>query len=150
MMNIKKILHEHTLSLIQQRIDTAKSAMEAAAEAATQETKSSVGDKYETGRAMMQNEKEKNKIQLIKAIQLKSQLKALSPERKSEIVEHGSLVVCNAATFYFSIGWGKVQLENKDYFVVSLNAPLGKAMRGKSAGDKISFQNRNYQIIEIQ
>jgi len=48
------------LAEIEKRIHTAKSAMESAEESARNETKSSAGDKFETGRAMMHLEKEKN------------------------------------------------------------------------------------------
>jgi len=128
---------------------TARSAMDEAAEAAAQETKSSVGDKYETGRAMMQNEKEKNKVQLLKAMQLKNDLAAVRTEKICKAVEPGSLVVTNHGTFYFAIGLGKVKLEEQSYFMVSLGAPLGQAMRGRQAGDQVVFQNRQYLIQAI-
>ena len=137
------------MDLIRQRMDTARAAMDEAADAAAQETKSSVGDKYETGRAMMQNEKEKNKVQLLKAMQLKNELAAILPEKTCKVIEPGSLVLTNHGTFYFAIGLGKVTLEDQAYFIVSLGAPIGQAMREKQAGDQITFQNRQYLIQAI-
>ena len=146
---LKSTLHQYCLDLIQQRMATARSAMDEAAEAAAQETKSSVGDKYETGRAMMQNEKEKNKVQLLKAMQLKNEMNAIRADKICKEVELGSLVVTNHGIFYFAIGLGKVKLEEQIYFMVSLNAPLGQAMRGKKAKEEVVFQNRQYIIEAI-
>ncbi|MDB5240215.1 MAG: hypothetical protein JWP57_840, partial [Spirosoma sp.] len=48
---LKQALHARCRHYVQQRIDTARQAMEAAQESANSESKSSAGDKYETGRA---------------------------------------------------------------------------------------------------
>ena len=64
MKSIKQELYKLCQTYIQQRILTAKQAIEAAQQAANNETKSSSGDKYETGRAMMQLEIEKDSAQL--------------------------------------------------------------------------------------
>ena len=74
---VKTQLYDACLSAVQLRIDNAQQAMKAAQESRDNETKSSVGDKYETGRAMMQGAQERNKVQLIAAMQLKQQLLSL-------------------------------------------------------------------------
>jgi len=49
---LKNTLKQYALALIEQRIATAREAIDQAQQAANQEEKSSAGDKYETGRAM--------------------------------------------------------------------------------------------------
>ena len=146
---IKKQLHQHCLDLILQRMETAREAMEAAAEAANEETKSSAGDKYETGRAMMQLEQEKNKVQLLKAIELKNTLTALNPEKVCSVAEAGSIVMTDNGIYYLGVGLGKIMLEGKTYFAVSLDAPIGQALRGKKAGDRVQFLHNTLVIGEI-
>jgi len=59
-------LHE----IVDNKIDIAKSAVDSVKESRNSDTKSSEGDKHETGRAMMQIEPEKNETQLSKALNI--------------------------------------------------------------------------------
>jgi sortase (surface protein transpeptidase) len=56
---LKTRLHSLCVSYVGQRIETAQRAIAIAQASANEETKSSAGDKYETGRAMAQLEIEK-------------------------------------------------------------------------------------------
>ena len=145
----KAKLYEHCLAQATQRIATARAALEAAQEAGNTETKSSAGDKYETGRAMMQQEQEKNQVQLIKAIELKIQLAQLRPGQRSETAGPGSLVITNHGNFYLSAGLGKVSLEGKIYYAISLQSPVGMLLRGRRAGEAFSFQGKNYMVVDV-
>src|SRR5579864_2189317 len=60
----KNKLKKFGLDLLSRRIATAREAMDQAQEAANSEEKSSAGDKYETGRAMGQLQKEMHSRQL--------------------------------------------------------------------------------------
>ena len=59
MTTIKQTLYNFCVTYINQRMATAQQAIHTAQASANEETKSSAGDKYETGRAMMQLEIEK-------------------------------------------------------------------------------------------
>ena len=60
---------------------------------ANEEGKSSAGDKYETGRAMMQIEREKAANQLEEALKLKRIIDQLQPDVHHEIATLGSVVI---------------------------------------------------------
>ena len=142
-------LHEYCLAQATQSIATARAALEAAQEAGNTETKSSAGDKYETGRAMMQQEQEKNKVQLLKAIELKNQLAQLRSGQRNETAGPGSLVITNHGNFYLSVGLGKVSLEGKIYYAISLQSPVGELLRGKRVGEEFSFQRKHYTVMDV-
>jgi len=57
MSTIKEQLHNLCITYVQNRMQAAEDAFRAAEQASNDDTKSSAGDKYETGRAMMQQEK---------------------------------------------------------------------------------------------
>ena len=101
--DIKQQLFEKCEAYVAQKVATAQKGMQDAQSAANNETKSSVGDKYETGRAMMHLEKNKYAIQLGEAIQLKQQLSEISPTKKCEIVENSSLIKTNKGNFFIAI-----------------------------------------------
>lgn len=149
MLDFKISLHQACLQRVQQAIALALKAMEDAQNAANQETKSSVGDKYETGRAMMQLEKEKYAQQLVQAQDLHQQLERLNPQQQSTQIQLGSLIRSNEGLYYLSVSLGKLIHEGKTVFVLSAASPLGQVLLGKKAGEKIVFQGRNISILEL-
>lgn len=134
---------------VQQRIDTARQAMEAAQEAANSESKSSAGDKYETGRAMAQLERDRNAQLLAGALQLERDLKQVMIEKSYESVQPGSIVTTNQGAYFISIGAGKLTLEGVDYFAVSPASPIGTALAGRRLGDGITFNKLTYEILGV-
>ena len=62
MLKTKAKLYDSCLKLVDERVAHIEDAMRNAQASANEETKSSAGDKYETGRAMMHLEKENGLI----------------------------------------------------------------------------------------
>jgi transcription elongation GreA/GreB family factor len=131
------------------RIATANQSMIDAQEAANEEGKSSVGDKYETGRAMMQLERDKAAQQLDEALKLKAIIDHLSIEAFSGKVMLGSLVITNSKKIFISIGMGKMTLDGEEFLVVAPASPLGKALMGLKVNDEILFNKERLTILEI-
>lgn len=146
---MKKELHQACLAELQTRIDRIRLAVEEIQAAANEETKSSAGDKFETGRAMMQQEKDKMAHQLAINISWKNQLNLLNPAETKEVVAIGSLVITKEGKYYLSIPLGKLKLAGQTYFAISLASPIGKALLNKKAGDEIVFQQRKISILRI-
>lgn len=147
---IKTKLYQACMDATQLRIDQAQKAMDAAQESRDNETKSSVGDKYETGRAMMQSQQERNKVQMIKAIQLQQQLKKINPQKQCTAIEPGCLIDTDRGHFFIAIGLGKLQMDEQNYFIISMQSPIGQFFLGKQVGEKVSFQKQQYLIKAIQ
>lgn len=146
---IKKALIDKLNILLDDKIVTFQNAIMSAKESRDNETKSSVGDKYETSRAMVQIEIEKSEAQLAKTLNLKRELSLINTSKKFYKVEYGSLVITNQSSYFFSIGIGKILLESKDYYVISMASPIGKVFRDKSVGEEIIFNNKEFVIEEI-
>lgn len=147
--SVKEELYKLCQDYLAQRIETAQQAIAAAQEAADTETKSSAGDKYETGRTMMQLEVEKNTMQLAESLKLKHALDQVNLENYSESVQPGSVVVTNEGTFFIAISIGKVTLHNDTYLIVSPASPLGLKLMGLKVNDSFTFRNRRYELKEI-
>lgn len=136
--------------MLNHRIDAAKKAIEEAIESRDEETKSSIGDKYETGRAMVELEMDKLQEQLDLTLKLKKNLSYVKVDAVSSQAEYGSIVVTNQGTYFIAIGLGVVEVENKKIFCISLASPIGQAIQDKKAGDKIEFQNKIIEIKSIE
>ncbi|MEM1122632.1 MAG: 3-oxoacyl-ACP synthase, partial [Bacteroidota bacterium] len=139
-MSVKHILLQHVQQIVQQRITNAQQAMQSAETAKNSQTKSSAGDKFETGRAMMQAEEERSKVQLAKAIALQNSLNQIDFSCASQEVKVGSLVTTNRGSYLLSVGLGKILVEGQPYFAISLASPIGQLLFGKEVGEAIIFR----------
>ncbi len=149
MSTIKQQLHSLCFANIEERIKGASQAIQFAQSSANEETKSSAGDKYETGRAMAQLEIEKNTVQLAEAQKLKQILLQLDPAKPSETIHAGSLVITNQGKFYISIPAGQFTLGGEIYFAVSSSSPIAKILLGLKAGDQIDFNKKTFVIQSL-
>ncbi|CCH55665.1 hypothetical protein BN8_04943 [Fibrisoma limi BUZ 3] len=147
---VKLRLFAQCQTYVEQRIETAQKAMEAAQESANSESKSSAGDKYETGRAMAQIERDRHAQQLAEALKVKKELEQLSVEKPVTTVQPGSLVTTSRGAFFLSISAGKITLDGVDYFAISPASPIGSKLLGKAPGDELTFNTVTYRILEIQ
>jgi transcription elongation GreA/GreB family factor len=143
-------LHRACVAYVEQRIDTLNSAMAEVKEAADEETKNSAGDKYETGRAMMQIEMEKHAAQLAEAKKLQKALKEISLDENANEVQPGSVVFTNHETFYISIGAGALTVDGIRYFAVSPSSPIGMKLIGCKPGDQFELNKRKIQIARLE
>jgi len=146
---IKAQLHAKCLAYIDQRIDAARKAIEEAQASANEETKSSAGDKYETGRAMMQLEIEKNSTQLAESLKLKRSLLEINPEQNASTVQRGSLVITDQFTYYIAIGAGQIEVRGKVYLTVSPVSPVGTKLIGLKAGQSFQMNGKTISIERV-
>lgn len=150
MQQIKETLYKLCLNFVEQRIQTAETALEQAREASNDDTKSSAGDKYETSREMMQQDIDRNKRLLMDAEDNLRVLKSIDiTSNPSEVVRHGSLVETTQGSFYISVSAGQLSLDGKSVFAVSPASPIGKALLEKKKGAKIDFNGRAYLIENV-
>jgi len=131
-MNIKQQLYSYCQEFVNQKLKTIQKTILSNKEALNSETKSSAGDKHETGRAMLQLEMEKAGQQLKVVQQMQTQLSKIDVNSKNSIGCLGSLIATNSNNYYLAISIGKVTIDSKDYFVISPNSPIGKLLLGKT------------------
>jgi transcription elongation GreA/GreB family factor len=146
---IKKELYERCLDLVEQRIVNASQAMQAAQEAANAEEKSSAGDKYETGRAMAQLERDNAAQLLNEAVILKNTLNSINLKSSTSQVAVGSLVTTDHNHFFIAISLGKLSSANLDFFVIAPSTPIGRMLIGLRVGNQFTFNKQVHTIREI-
>ncbi|MCD1118391.1 GreA/GreB family elongation factor [Chryseobacterium turcicum] len=117
--------------------------------ASSNDTKSSMGDKYETGREMLQQEINNLQVQLNEVLKQQDFLKTIL-SKQSDKAEKGAIVKTEKGLFFISVSLGEISLENQKIICISPESPLAKAMSGKQENDFFSLNNINQKIIEIQ
>ncbi|TXF87636.1 3-oxoacyl-ACP synthase [Neolewinella aurantiaca] len=129
-----------------QRIAGITDSLKKIEDARNGETKSSAGDKFETGRAMMQMEEAKLNRQLEEVLKVRQVLDRINPLHTSERVAAGTLVATNRGNYFLAVGLGKVRLEGRAFFCTSLDSPIGKQLHGKNVGDVLTFNDLEFKI----
>ncbi|MDT0606374.1 3-oxoacyl-ACP synthase [Croceitalea rosinachiae] len=113
------------------------------------ESKSTAGDKHETGRAMLQLEREKLGQQLLEAEKMQQLLKKVPTETNSERVVLGSLVQTDTTFYYIAISAGKYEAKAAEIFCISPNTPIARLLLGKEVDHNFEFNKLKSKIIAI-
>lgn len=148
-LKIKPKLYQLCADQIRQRISDAETAIAEARKASENDTKSSAGDKYETGRAMMQQEIDLNSRQLLEARKQQAQLQQINCDSEHTVAQAGSLVETNQGNFYLAVGAGAFFIDQKQYYTISLASPIGLQIRGKCAGASFKLNGKEFKILKV-
>lgn len=149
MSKLKEQLYLLCVDYIRKKEAEIKTIIAEAQEAANDETKSSAGDKFETGREIMQQEIDLNLTRLNELHKLKQTMEWIIPAQKSETVQPGSLVYTNNGNYYIAISAGLLKVDNTAYYAISSTAPIGEKMTGKKPGDQFTLNDKKYTITSI-
>lgn len=148
-MSTKEKLYLACKTSLEQRHMVVVNRIQSIQESLQSETKSSAGDKHETGRAMLQLEREKAGNQLIAIEEQQKMLTRISLHQPTDVVKLGSIVITNQNKFYLAISVGQLVIENQTYYAVAPVSPIGKLLIGKRVGDEITFNNTTYSIKNV-
>src|ERR1700741_1542013 len=119
MQSFKEKLIAACKDLLTQKLKDLQNALHEVLAAGNNETKSTAGDKHETGRAMMQLEQEKLSGQLQLADKELADFDKIDFSKTVEKVVLGSLVDTDKGLFLVAVSLGKVNLDGKTIFVIS-------------------------------
>ncbi|WOD44967.1 3-oxoacyl-ACP synthase [Hwangdonia lutea] len=148
-MNIKEELYNQCVEFVDNRFQTIQKTINEIQESLHSETKSSAGDKHETGRAMLQLEREKAGNQLAEIVKVKEALSKIDPSKPSTTVGLGSVVYTSGANYYMAVSAGRLKAENHLFYAISPNTPIGQLLMGKTVGDTIVFRGLEFNITSL-
>lgn len=149
MESLKQKLYQICLSYTEERISSLESAIKDIQQAANEETKSSAGDKYETGRAMAQLEIDKHRSQLVEAVKMKQELSRISVDDNVQLIKPGSLIFTSRGNFYIAINAGQQQVDAQTFFTVSVASPIARKLIGLKVGDSFTLNNQEFTLLKI-
>lgn len=142
---------EELINLIKQRLSEKIQNFEkliSETRASSNDTKSSMGDKYETGREMLQQEINNLQVQLNEILKQQSFLKTILG-KSSDKVEKGALVKTQRGLFFISVSLGEIIFDHQKIICISPESPLAKAMSGKRKEELFSINNIHQKIENI-
>ena len=145
----KMLIHEQCLIILQTKIDELSQTILDMSESMMAEAKSTMGDKYETSRAMIQAEIERIGLQRSEAIRQLQNIQILDPKKGNKLASRGALVNTGQSIYYLGAPIGKVEIDKKAVYVISPQSPIGQLILDKKTGDKIVFNGKTITIKEI-
>ncbi len=145
----KSLIFQKCVDVLEERIKQIQGERAQVQASANDETKSSIGDKYETGRAMAQLEIERFTQQLLETEKLLNRLLELKEVHIQDRVVVGSLVHTSQGYFYVSVSLGMIEWNGHRFYCISPEAPLGSALLGKIVGDQVTINGRSFQIMTV-
>lgn len=146
---LKQDLITHCTAFIEKQLSHVHQAIEVAKSTAKEESKSSAGDKHETGKSHLQLTQENNSKHLNNLQQQKRVIKLLEAYDAKDFIQLGSLVDTSNGLYFLAIGVGQVKVNDITVFIVSPASPVGKALMHKQVNELAVFNQLNLQIKEI-
>ncbi|MBK6265722.1 GreA/GreB family elongation factor [Marivirga sp. S37H4] len=114
------------------------------------ETKSSAGDKYETSREMINQEKNKLLAQFAEIEKQENALSQIKTTKKDTEVQLGSIVSSHKAIYFLSTSMGKVTHQAGNFLAISPASPIGQLLIGKKEGEKIVWLGKSEEILRVE
>lgn len=148
--NLKLQLIQTCENYVDERINRVLAGIKDLDEALKMESKSSAGDKYETGRAMINLEFDKLLLQLEQYKSLKKTLGFAVQNPNSAKIGLGSLVKTSAANYFISIPAGEILVENEKFYAIGINSPIAQALLGKKVKENFGFNGNTNEILLIE
>jgi transcription elongation GreA/GreB family factor len=147
---IKEQLYQLCGEYINNREAEIKKVIAEAQDAAANETKSSAGDKYETGREVMQQEIDLNLGRLNELKKLRTVMEQILHTRSGDAVVPGAVVYTSNGNFYIAVSAGQLRVAGISYYAVSAASPIGQKMVGQKAGHAFELNGKSFTIKDIE
>ncbi|MGA9588619.1 MAG: transcription elongation factor [Salegentibacter sp.] len=149
-MTQKEQLFESCETYLNERIDRISAALKDLEADLENETKSSAGDKYETGREMINLEWNKLSVQLQQFRRLNETLEMAKSRPVTGSIQLGSLVQTSVANYFIAIPAGQVKLGEDIFFCIGANSPIAQVFLGKRQGDALNFNGKQLSILSVE
>lgn len=148
MINREEIFEEINTQL-RQEISESQEYLEGLLVSRNNDTKSSAGDKYETGRAMMQQEIDRAEDRIQQLRKQRNEIERLQKVEQNRSCQPGAIVQLENELFLLGPAVGKLKLNGVILFSISMASPLGQLLSGKEEGDFVQFRGKANEIHKV-
>ena len=148
-MTIKQELCKACHSTLNERLTRLQTIISGIELSLNTETKSTAGDKHETGRATLQLEREKLGVQLQELERQRAVLGRIHPKTVHDRPALGSIIYTTTANYFMAVGIGELKIKDQTYYVLSFNSPIGQLLKGKCEGESFYFKDKTVKFIKI-
>ena len=138
------------MDYVDARIGRFNATMHELEEALKPESRSCMGDKYETSRAMLHLEFEKLSGQVEQFNALRRTVSLIQPRSETSFTGFGSVVRTNIANYFIAIPAGEIAADNQKFYAVGINSPVAIALLGKKSGEEFVVNGKKGIILYVE
>jgi transcription elongation GreA/GreB family factor len=149
MKEIKNILIKACMEYVEARIGRFNATMKELEDALKPESRSCMGDKYETSRAMLHLEFEKVSGQVEQFNNLRRTASLIERQPVLKKVGFGSGVKTTGVNYFIAIPAGEIKAGSETYFAVGIHSPVAQQLLGKEKGEDFNINGKALRITEI-
>lgn len=146
----KSLILKQMMEIVNEKLLLSKGQITSINQSKSSATKSTAGDKHETGRAMMERELAMAEAQKEKAQKQLLDIESMLGASRSGTVKNGSLVNTTKGRFLIGVALGKVEIDLGLCFAISQASPMGSLLFGKKEGDAVELNGMDIQIISVE
>jgi transcription elongation GreA/GreB family factor len=147
-MNKSKI-HAACMHKQQTKLDELQNAINKVQESIVGEDNSTAGNKFETARAMGQEELDRLNQTTNIAIREMTLLGNISPDKPCDSAQLGALITTDKRMLYLCVGLGKIEIGTDTVFATSTSSPIGKQLMGLEKGAELIFGGKKEKIVAV-
>ncbi|MFT7101391.1 MAG: transcription elongation GreA/GreB family factor [Bacteroidia bacterium] len=133
----------------QTKLEELKNARDKVQESIVGEDNSTAGNKFETARAMGQEELDRLNQTMNIAIRELTLLSNISPDKPCDSVQLGALITTDKKMMYLCVGLGKIEIGKDIVFAISTSSPIGQQLMGAEKGTEVVFGGKKEKIISV-
>ena len=117
LLNKSKVILQDRLNVLQNEFSDLQNTLQS-------ETKSSAGDKHETGRALLQLKREQLGQQLADIQKQIQMINSINPKNISNFITLGSVIETTHQNYFISLSLGEIKIKKTSYFAISPLTPI--------------------------
>lgn len=148
-MSQKEALLEHCWDYLKEKEKTLMFRYQSLQDSLKNETKSTAGDKHETGRAMLQLEREKLGQQIHEVEKMKVALSKVDIKKSRDKISLGSLFSTDQYQYFIAISGGTFKTDEITIFCISAQTPIAIQTIGKGIGDSFTINGKTQKIVSV-
>lgn len=133
----------------QTKIEELQNAIDKVQESIIGEDNSTAGNKFETARAMGQEEMDRLNQTMNVAVRDMNILNQIVAEKPCDSVQLGAYIVTDKKEMYMATGIGRLEVGDKNVFVVSPTSPIGQQLMGLEKGGEVAFNGKKEKILSV-
>ncbi len=150
MNTFKEKIYQTAIAQVKEKINLLKTERNAINEGILEDTKSSAGDKFETGRETMSRDLMTVENQLKQAnFEFDELCRFQAIKEPSASVQEGSLVQLGSDKYLISVSLGQITVDGQKLFMLSKQSPLGEMLMGKKINEQVEFRGKKIVINEL-
>lgn len=106
-------------------------------------------DRYDAFRTQLMRKRDMMAQQLDNELNELKILERIDPKKTLEEIAFGAVILSKGQDYFIAVSQGKIEVEGRQFFTISVKVPVFQALQGKRKGDIIDFRGNKIEILDV-